>query len=368
MTSWLPTLTSPAAGIGQELDLSHTLAQVVENRDRPLQQGAAIESCFDALRRAIEQRDAERALHFGNRLRYGGLGKRELCGGFCHAAGLRHGPTRTRSFRRRIACSSRGRRGAMSESYILVRQWNYSNIPRSARVDLDPPRNEGGGRCFRRAPNEKRIMFELQSDGIAHSASRQAAGFARACRSDGELSRRHHWRRNQGSTAALSLQRHGFRVSVNEQTSELGEVGAGLVAHAECHACPQFPRCRRRNRRNVEPLGRTSDQALSERGSPAPPAGRRSRAPVEIRRRPFSGSSCGPSQGAEHGRARETIRACIHLDRRLTDLAQDKNGVVARFADGSVARGDVLIGCDGARSIARDKSSWFCRRLPTPVR
>ena len=32
-----------------------------------------------------------------------------------------------------------------------------------------------------------------------------------------------------GLTAALSLQRHGFSVSVYEQASELGEVGAGLL-------------------------------------------------------------------------------------------------------------------------------------------
>src|SRR5215467_5653939 len=32
-----------------------------------------------------------------------------------------------------------------------------------------------------------------------------------------------------GLTAALSLQRHGFRVSIHEQAAVLGEVGAGLV-------------------------------------------------------------------------------------------------------------------------------------------
>ena len=32
-----------------------------------------------------------------------------------------------------------------------------------------------------------------------------------------------------GLTAALSLQRHGFKVSVYEQASELGEFGAGLL-------------------------------------------------------------------------------------------------------------------------------------------
>src|SRR5215831_17233640 len=32
-----------------------------------------------------------------------------------------------------------------------------------------------------------------------------------------------------GLTAGLSLQRHGFKVSIHEQTAVLGEIGAGLV-------------------------------------------------------------------------------------------------------------------------------------------
>jgi 2-polyprenyl-6-methoxyphenol hydroxylase-like FAD-dependent oxidoreductase len=37
------------------------------------------------------------------------------------------------------------------------------------------------------------------------------------------------------------------------------------------------------------------------------------------------------------------------------DLVQDGTGVVGRFANGAHASADALIGCDGVRSIVRDK-------------
>jgi protoporphyrinogen oxidase len=48
-----------------------------------------------------------------------------------------------------------------------------------------------------------------------------------------------------GLTAPLSLQRHGFRVSVYEQASEFKEFGAGLP---ECDACTRISGSRRVNR------------------------------------------------------------------------------------------------------------------------
>jgi 2-polyprenyl-6-methoxyphenol hydroxylase-like FAD-dependent oxidoreductase len=44
----------------------------------------------------------------------------------------------------------------------------------------------------------------------------------------------------------------------------------------------------------------------------------------------------------------------LHLGKRLTGLAASDDGVIARFDDGSEARGDVLIGADGIRSAVRD--------------
>ena len=43
----------------------------------------------------------------------------------------------------------------------------------------------------------------------------------------------------------------------------------------------------------------------------------------------------------------------IQYGKRLVDAEETADGVVARFADGSTATGDVLIGCDGVRSRVR---------------
>jgi 2-polyprenyl-6-methoxyphenol hydroxylase-like FAD-dependent oxidoreductase len=45
--------------------------------------------------------------------------------------------------------------------------------------------------------------------------------------------------------------------------------------------------------------------------------------------------------------------AALALDKRCVGIAQDADGVTARFADDSIARGDLLIGCDGIHSVVR---------------
>jgi 2-polyprenyl-6-methoxyphenol hydroxylase-like FAD-dependent oxidoreductase len=43
----------------------------------------------------------------------------------------------------------------------------------------------------------------------------------------------------------------------------------------------------------------------------------------------------------------------VEFAKRLADFSEDGSGVTARFADGSAATGDVLVGCDGVHSAAR---------------
>ena len=45
----------------------------------------------------------------------------------------------------------------------------------------------------------------------------------------------------------------------------------------------------------------------------------------------------------------------IHTGHEGQDVEQDANGVTVRFANGACARGDVLIGADGLRSVVRDR-------------
>jgi len=46
-------------------------------------------------------------------------------------------------------------------------------------------------------------------------------------------------------------------------------------------------------------------------------------------------------------------REKVQFGRRVTQVEQDSQGVIARFEDGSEARGDLLIACDGTHSVVR---------------
>jgi salicylate hydroxylase len=156
-----------------------------------------------------------------------------------------------------------------------------------------------------------------------------------------------------GLTAALSLQRHRFRVSVYEQASELGEAGAGLLVTPNAMHALDF-------------LGVGAAIAATSNVSTELQIRHHRTGEVLLRRPP--GDSYKSKYGAGHFQVHradlhnalstavlENDPACIHLDRAFTDLVQDEHGVVAHFADGTVATGDVLIGCDGGRSAVRNK-------------
>ena len=59
--------------VGEKADLVDTLVQLVEDGNAAFGEGAAILSRLNTVRAAIEQANAERVLHVGNRLRNGGL-------------------------------------------------------------------------------------------------------------------------------------------------------------------------------------------------------------------------------------------------------------------------------------------------------
>jgi len=47
----------------------------------------------------------------------------------------------------------------------------------------------------------------------------------------------------------------------------------------------------------------------------------------------------------------------VRLGTKVTDLYDGVDGVVARLADGTVEKGDMVIGCDGVHSLTRE-SMW----------
>jgi salicylate hydroxylase len=154
-----------------------------------------------------------------------------------------------------------------------------------------------------------------------------------------------------GLTAALALQRVGWRVRVFEQAPVLGEVGAGITVSPG-------------SGRALAGLG--VGAALLEASLPVPEI-----AFVHYRTGELLAGVLDQGRPVDHGldKPRHIHRADLHaillkavraadpdavgVGRRLVSVEHDGEGVTAVFADGSNAASDLLIGADGSRSAVR---------------
>lgn len=142
-----------------------------------------------------------------------------------------------------------------------------------------------------------------------------------------------------------------MRVSVYEQAPRLGEVGAGLTVAAngsivlyelglkpvldEWAVVP--------DRGSIKHYATGAELVDIPRGA--------------SQARKFGAPYCQVHRADLHGGLVRALEAAapgaIHLGRAFRDFSQDARGVTARFADGSTATGDLLVGCDGIRSTVR---------------
>lgn len=156
-----------------------------------------------------------------------------------------------------------------------------------------------------------------------------------------------------GLTAALSLQKRGFDVTVVERAGELREVGAGVQLSSNA----------------VRPLYRLGlERVLLSIASL--PAGKRFR--LWNTGQTWKLFDFGATSLERYGSPYFTVyRADLHkvlvdavrqekpdairLNAAVVDVQQDGRGVAVKLVDGSTLQADVLIGADGVHSVVRDR-------------
>ncbi|MFF0491571.1 FAD-dependent monooxygenase [Nocardia sp. NPDC004068] len=157
-----------------------------------------------------------------------------------------------------------------------------------------------------------------------------------------------------GLTTAAALRRHGIDAEIHEAAPEFRDTGTGLGilsnATKVLHALDI----------DLTTTGRVTRKFTIHR-----PDGRQLRAlPFEDMSRELG----SPAVTLARTDVMTALRAAIgdtplHLGSRLISYRQDDDGVTAEFADGRTARGDVLVGADGIRSVVRAQQTG-----PEPVR
>jgi len=153
-----------------------------------------------------------------------------------------------------------------------------------------------------------------------------------------------------GLATALALQRRGFRVAVYERAKEIREVGAGVIITANA-------------RRALRDLG--VDAELEAMSSTidifhtchfATGAVLRAVSGEEICRK-VGAASLGVYRADLHSVLMASVRAndpdCLHASHEFVGLEQDATGVTVKFANGTSARSDVVVGADGNASAVR---------------
>jgi 6-hydroxynicotinate 3-monooxygenase len=152
-----------------------------------------------------------------------------------------------------------------------------------------------------------------------------------------------------GLTVAALLHRRGYEVQVHEQARRFARIGAGIQQSANAvkvlRALGLEPRLRAAAFQPKSWNNREWDSGAVKFELELGAA--------------FEARYGAPYLLMHRGDLHEAIRSAvpaerIHLDRTLVGLEQDAAGVSMRFADGSTARADALIGADGVHSFVRE--------------
>ena len=156
-----------------------------------------------------------------------------------------------------------------------------------------------------------------------------------------------------GMTAAVALQQRGFDVTVYEQSPVLGEIGAGITVGPNMTLVLQ---------------GLGLEEAAESFASGSTTFGTLHYKTGE--RILFTERSLEKALKTQGALTRHMHRADLHkvledgfdktgnalrLDHALVHIDQDDDGVTLQFTNGATDRRDVVIACDGLKSVVRDK-------------
>jgi salicylate hydroxylase len=154
-----------------------------------------------------------------------------------------------------------------------------------------------------------------------------------------------------GLSAASFLLQAGHDVEVYEQAPQLEEIGAGIQISANAmHALRHLGLEAEIRRVGVHPgayVFRLHDTGeVIQRFALAEEHERMHGAPyTQLHRADFHALLADKTRSLDAN--------AIRLGKRATDFSEDADGVTLHFADGSEARGDILIGADGLKSAVR---------------
>lgn len=158
-----------------------------------------------------------------------------------------------------------------------------------------------------------------------------------------------------GLTAASCLMKAGHQVEVYEQAPQLAEVGAGIQISANAQHVlrdlglgPAIDKVGVRPGAYVFRLHDTGEEiqrfSLAEEH-------------LRLHGAPYTQMHRADFHEILAAKARDFDPGAVRLNKRVVGFAQDEKGVELRFADGSSAKGDILIGSDGLKSVIRTEVS-----------
>lgn len=155
-----------------------------------------------------------------------------------------------------------------------------------------------------------------------------------------------------GLAVALALARQGYRVTVMEQTAQLGEIGAGVQLGPNAfEAFDALGIGKRARARAVYPERMVMMDAVDGGEIASVPLG-------DDFRRHFGHPYAVMHRADIHGALLEGVREQDGIElltgTRVESFAQEASGVIVLDGNGAHHHGAALIGCDGVKSVVRE--------------